>query len=474
MNKRAKHHHESIEVLQQSSKRLKLIRQDRKELEGIECFIEFQGTRLKVKNISSFGLLISAKNIDIPNELECPLIIENVDMGILKLKKARVEESEGSLNVGYEIIGEPFDVSRITAVESVLNVISISTKYQNETSRIPDLFARKVYEVKDWLEDLQIQINHIEQINKVKESLNFTAFEQTFVQIMGEYLNQVMPIKNENLSKLLTNHDPEVVKNCYEFFRQKLQAIIYQAPFSNRVYNKPLGYAGDYEMMNIIYRSMPEGETLFAKCLHNYWVQQPAAQAVRNRAQYIKGKIKEHLKENNDATAFLSVACGPAKEWQELIQEKIMYKNLKVHLLDQDELALKHSQRHMKDLCNRFGVNIDFNYHNKAIKNIIVRGLDDKYDMIYSAGLFDYFSDPVAQIAATKLYDALKPGGKLIIGNFNVENPNSIVMDLALDWHLIYRSKADLERLFGRIGDDYKVEFEHLAINLFCVISKRK
>lgn len=109
-----------------------------------------------------------------------------------------------------------------------------------------------------------------------------------------------MPAKNSDLALLLNGLDEKTLKVCYEFFREKLYATVYQAPLSYRVLSKPLGYAGDYEMMNLIYRSQPEGHNLFAKCMHNYWLRQPAAQAVRNRAKYLVNKIGQIIDANSN------------------------------------------------------------------------------------------------------------------------------------------------------------------------------
>ncbi len=71
----------------------------------------------------------------------------------------------------------------------------------------------------------------------------------------------------------------------------------------------------------------------------------------------------------------------------------------------------------------------------KSLKsNFLSFHLEDKdFDLIYCAGLFDYLSDPVAKITTRKLYDALKPKGKLIIGNFSITYPHQFGMDLVLD-----------------------------------------
>jgi extracellular factor (EF) 3-hydroxypalmitic acid methyl ester biosynthesis protein len=75
-------------------------------------------------------------------------------------------------------------------------------------------------------------------------------------------------------------------------------------------------------------------------------------------------------------------------------------------------------------------------------------------------------------MTAKALFERLKPGGQLIIGNFSLKTPNQFGMRIALDWNLIYRSHEDLRRLFGNLGGTFSVEQEPEGVNLFCVIRK--
>jgi extracellular factor (EF) 3-hydroxypalmitic acid methyl ester biosynthesis protein len=161
-------------------------------------------------------------------------------------------------------------------------------------------------------------------------------------------------------------------------------------------------------------------------------------------------------------------------EWQTLLPMLPEGVQLEVDLLDQDEQALLATQRQMRRLLSLYpNQSITFRYLNKAIKNVIARGTDrQEYDLIYSSGLFDYLSDAASTLAASRLFDSVKAGGRLIIGNFNVGNPNQLVMDYALDWPLIYRSKEDLFELFKYLEGSILIESEPLGINLFCEITK--
>ena len=57
---------------------------------------------------------------------------------------------------------------------------------------------------------------------------------------------------------------------------------------------------------------------------------------------------------------------------------------------------------------------------NTSIKTVITEGLDDSYDLVYSAGLFDYLKDLAVRAAGARVVDALAPGGHAVIGNFDV------------------------------------------------------
>jgi len=107
-----------------------------------------------------------------------------------------------------------------------------------------------------------------------------------------------------------------------------------------------------------------------------------------------------------------------------------------------------------------------------SIKEVIRSGLpEDGFNLIYSAGLFDYFTDPVAVFTAQQLFKGLNKGGTLIIGNFSMKNPNQFAMGLIMDWNLIYRSEEKMQELFGGIGT-YTLEQESQGINLFSNMRK--
>jgi extracellular factor (EF) 3-hydroxypalmitic acid methyl ester biosynthesis protein len=65
--------------------------------------------------------------------------------------------------------------------------------------------------------------------------------------------------------------------------------------------------------------------------------------------------------------------------------------------------------------------------------------------------LFDYLSPGVARRLAAAMFALLRPGGRLLFGNFVPEIRDRGYMESYMGWRLIYRSAADLQSLIADI-----------------------
>jgi extracellular factor (EF) 3-hydroxypalmitic acid methyl ester biosynthesis protein len=96
-----------------------------------------------------------------------------------------------------------------------------------------------------------------------------------------------------------------------------------------------------------------------------------------------------------------------------------------------------------------------------------------QFDCIYSMGLFDYLTPPVAKAVLGKLYQLLNSGGEMVIGNFHVSNPSKYYMEYWLDWVLYYRTEDDFMDLLGDVSTaDVNVSFEDTGSQMFLQVTK--
>ncbi len=75
------------------------------------------------------------------------------------------------------------------------------------------------------------------------------------------------------------------------YLRKHVWDLIRSSEFLLRTNLKPRGYAGDSEMMRMVYENGFRGPTVFSRFLHRHPVETPAAQAVRNRLGLLSGKL---------------------------------------------------------------------------------------------------------------------------------------------------------------------------------------
>ncbi len=91
-------------------------------------------------------------------------------------------------------------------------------------------------------------------------------------------------------------------------------------------------------------------------------------------------------------------------------------------------------------------------------------------------GLTDYFSDRLCVKTLNNIYDILKPGGEVIVGNFHARCPSRVFLDYMLDWPLIYRTEEDMERIFAasKFGESQVyVDYEEERVNMLVRCKKR-
>jgi hypothetical protein len=457
------------------------IRQDRYELPEGKNVLLIDDKTYELCDYSSFGVAIySTVSFNSISEItNASLYIEDIEIGEFHLKKVRQEElSDNSFKVAFEILNTSLSTAKVNVIikskQLINDVISKRANFQN----VPENFKKAVYDVKDILQELDELLEELTDSNHLLSRAASDEFEDTVSTVVSKYLLILFSETYKSLSESLLNVTETQVKASVEFFRFHLEHLINKAPFAERAFKKPLRYAGDYEMMNILYRDETIGDTLFAKCMQRYFLNNPEAKAVRNRARYLYDRISTLIVNRKDdrKLKLLSVASGPAMEIQLILKENnsLNLENVEFDLLDQDLISLKHAQLKIREYSRSKNKKIKTNFINREVKDLVRKGLlHAEYDLIYSAGLFDYFPDAFAQMSAQVLFKAIKPGGQLIIGNFNLLSTNRAMMDLAFDWKLYYRTHEDLTDLFGELGGDLVIEEEKEGINLFCVITKK-
>jgi extracellular factor (EF) 3-hydroxypalmitic acid methyl ester biosynthesis protein len=489
MQKKPDIRHEDISVEHPTLQRKLLVRQDRIDVAEEGFQVSISGKQLELSNLSAFGFAAIVRSADVAQMLEstngtdtltASIVSENTVVQSVAVRRVRSgphpQSVFGDHLFAFEVTGESINVDRINAWIASRKLLAAQSKSFEMFSEVPQPFKARVYDMQDWLLQLRHRINELESNCPTDQSLASREIRETAIAVFSELVGEVLPKKYSYFPMELTSASPETKRLAAEFVKEKIGPLVYGAPFANRAFSKPLGYAGDYEMMNQLYRSLPSGKSLYDQCLHKYFIEEPAGQAVKNRATFLLEKLRHTIAQSNSPEVrILAVASGPAMELQLLLKSMnaTKGKRIKIYCLDQDESSLKHAQSQLLAIKRLNGCNVEFEFLQLAIKNIISRGLSEEpFDLIYSAGLFDYLTNPVARMACQKLWESVNDRGRLIIGNFSRKNPCVPFMETVLEWHLIYRDHHELKQLFSGISPKLQIEDEALGINSFAILER--
>ena len=272
--------------------------------------------------------------------------------------------------------------------------------------------------------------------------------------------------------------EPDAVPHHASYVQRQLHHLVLCAPFMYRTFAKPLGYAGDYEMVNMIMRDPAEGGSLFAKVLNMWFLAQPPAQAHRNRVEYLAGHIAAVTARAAAAgrqARIITLGCGPAWEVQRFLENNALADKTSFTLLDFNDETIEHTRNTLNQINRRqhraAQVQLVRRSVNDVLKQSARKGGDEagQFDFVYCAGLYDYLPDTVCRRLSTALYHWVAPGGLFVITNVDQSNPRRLTMDYVMDWHLIYRDGRGLcaVRPEQVPADDCRVVSDDSGVNIY-------
>lgn len=217
---------------------------------------------------------------------------------------------------------------------------------------------------------------------------------------------------------------------------------IHLDPIARRSFEKPRGYAGDAVLLDYIYGLSPvlSGDARAAE-IHAYGRTRPACLGVRRRRRRIAAWIDEASARADRPLRVLSVASGHLREAE--LSAAFREGRIEEYVaLDSDAESCAQLQREKPAVRV---VNAPFTalYRDPSFS--------DRFDLIYSAGLYDYLEASIAARLSARLFDLLAPGGRLLLTNFLVSNADAAYMEAFMDWTLIHRDADEIAGFASRI-----------------------
>ena len=227
--------------------------------------------------------------------------------------------------------------------------------------------------------------------------------------------------------------------------RHPISKFVFDCPFTRHSASRPRGYPGDAQLIDFIYRhpaALPVEQQAsdFGRSVLLHNVDSPAPAAVRARRHLTATYIGDVVAQRPGAHV-MSVACGHAREL-ELLSPKVARAIGRFVAYDQDPSSLAVASSYAAK-----GIPVE------PVQGTILQLIRETaltgFDLVFSAGLYDYLSDRLAEKLTANLFARLKPGGKLIVANFLPDIRDAGYMEIFMDWRLIYRDERQI-RAFAR------------------------
>ncbi len=464
---------------------------------SLDRFASFQddsGTKYvcEILDVSRYGLAFSLKKeraifktSSVINNFR--VIINNEVIFDGKVVIARITENKDDFIIGAELRENLLPIENIVKIKESAALEAKITDYADSLlsfERIDAKFRQKVADLQYILAMTKAFLDDEE-----KRIVDFSPADNEDISrlILEELSAKTYPKINsilEEIDIIGSNIDDNNIHEIYkEYYQAHLHPFIMLGPFPYRVLKKPLGYAGDYEMMNMVYRNAYEGPTLFAKYINKHNCEIGPAQANRNRVAYLTEKIQkaadEVIRKQGRNARIMTIGCGAAIELQRFVELDSNSNNTEVTLIDFDREALAHANEKIMELKVKYGRDIKIHTRLTSIFQIVKdhkKGNDvfDKQDLIYCSGLFEYLTASTCRALIEMFYQYVNKNGQIIIGNFDEANNYRYNMEYGGEWYLIYRNEKLMMDLASKVKDagSIYVEKEQTGLNDFLVIRK--
>ena len=274
--------------------------------------------------------------------------------------------------------------------------------------------------------------------------------------------------------------DKVTLNRVKRLFRKTIGSRIYRSNMLRRGYEKPLGYPGDFQLIEAAYENKPltEGVGELADLL---FLNDSYIVAVRHRKEEMR-RILEHrlsIPHGRRVLRILNLGAGSCRELREIDHRAWSSSgaHIELFLLDRDKKSLAFSVAALKKAPNITVRTIETDVVDYARHPARYMDFLGELDLVYCIGLADYLPEFYLSGVIRTSSNLLRAGGEFVIAHKDLFRHKSLASDWICDWTFIPRSRAQFGRLVKEsLGKhDYSCELRTITSgHVYFVIGRRK
>lgn len=441
----------------------------------VRATLRFAGATVPVMDLSMNGL-----SVTVPNGAPIPPIGTEIDASLYlgerlafqgRLRLARLEPLPVGTTLGLAVVDSFIDLpalarrveeerlDRDLALGGELGQGLVSEEYLLALQRVVAFvqYYRSVlsrHEARCRAEGAEYASQALREL----ETKALTALRDPWNRLRQEAYDAVKPLIEDRARRAAARSLTQAL----------LTPLLMECPCVARSYLKPLGYPGDYQVMVYCYEDALEGDTVFGRVFHKLWIEHPMPAGVRTRCDLVVGLIlhqQDHLDEGSGDLRVTLLGCGPAREIVGFVGRRPTWRgSVRWSLLDQEEEALSLAWRTARPLLAGPGRAAELRCYTLSFTRLLqdpgILPVGDGEDVIGCSGLFDYLRDPLASRLVREMYDRLRPGGLLAVGNAIGPDAELWSPEMVLDWPMTYRSADEMRALASLLPADAEIDVQ--------------
>jgi len=342
---------------------------------------------------------------------------------------------------------------------------------QKNWSLVPPDFRRACADALDLLRSCKPLLEDFKSSDPVEERTLLNMVEQELTPTWLTLCHEI------DLMLADVSDDDEIFTAVKRYTERVITPEFMLGPIWNRAFNKPLGYPGDYQVMDYVYSDADEGDTLYGRLLHR--LGRAALRCIETRKSMMSEFLTNYLEHGapDDAPArIMSIGCGSSEEIRQTLS-KPTARSAIFTLVDQDDRALDMSFERLYPETIRHHGQVAVQCLQTGFQRLVnprsIKPPIQPQDILYSLGIMDYLRDRRALRFCRTLYSLVKPGGTLVVAN--VEDPHRNWRwraECITDWPLICRTHEDMRAIGRELGGAFELR-EDVTQNVLVLIVRK-
>ncbi|WP_148301730.1 class I SAM-dependent methyltransferase [Sneathiella glossodoripedis] len=375
----------------------------------------------------------------------------------------RIESQEEQQKVALELTGGYLDIQKIIAHHDEISLQNrITNGLRDKSDLVPSSYKELISDAVYMLKSARETLDGVEQNLPADEPRRSERIQEIIFECEKVILKRWRDLSQKAMVEVKKMHgDADVIKAAKHYTEKVLTPELTPGASWKRSYEKPLGYPGDFEVMNYAYNLALLGDTAYEKFCHRLGTS--TGEFISTRMTLVKQKIAAIMSaafENQRSEINVaSLGCGPAQEVANFLKGHVQPVTANFTLIDQDQDALSYAYQNSYPEVIRLDGKASVNcLHATFLEFLAAGNLFSKLeaqDMIYAVGLVDYLTDRRAKRLVNDLYRNLKPGGTLMIGSmYDSDRSLEWQVEFITDWQLEYRDEDGMLAMAADLPDD--------------------